>query len=94
MGQVRCPTEQKDIEKDARKFEHDRDVNRNKEPYFDFAEVLLQIAIVISSVSILASSRRMYILSLVLAVCGTLLARNGYTLLAQVSFLYAAVSTG
>jgi hypothetical protein len=90
----RYNTEKKDIEKDARKFEHDRDVNRNKDPYFDFAEVLLQIAIVISSVSILASSRRMYILSLVLAVCGTLLALNGYTLFAHVPFLHAAVATG
>jgi hypothetical protein len=35
----------------------------------------------------------MYILSLVLAVCGTLLALNGYTLFAQVPFLHAAVST-
>jgi hypothetical protein len=69
-------------------------VSRNKNPYCDFAEVLLQIAMVISSVSILAGARRLYILSLVLAVCGTLLGLNGYTLLAHVPFLHTAVVTG
>ena len=84
----RYNVEKKDIEKDARKFEHERDVNHNKDPYFDFAEVLLQIAIVVSSVSILATSRPMYALSLVLAICGILLALNGYTLVAQLPFLH------
>src|SRR5229473_6263395 len=36
----RYNTEKKDIEKDAKKLEHERDVNRNRDPYFDFAEVL------------------------------------------------------
>ena len=76
----RYGVEKKDIEQDARKLEHERDVNRNKDPYFDFAEVLLQIAIVMSSVSILATSRLLYGVSFVLAVCGTLLMLNGYAL--------------
>ena len=76
----RYGVEKKDIEQDARKLEHERDVNRNKDPYFDFAEVLLQIAIVMSSVSILATSRLLYGVSFVLAVGGTLLMLNGYAL--------------
>ena len=82
----RYNTEKKDIEKDAKKLEHERDVNRKKDPYFDFAEVLLQIAIVMSSVSILATSRLLYGVSFVLAVGGTLLMLNGYTLAVALPF--------
>jgi Domain of unknown function (DUF4337) len=84
----RYNTEKKDIEKDAKKLEHERDVNRQRDPYFDFAEVLLQIAIVMSSVSILSSSRLMYGLSLILALGGTFLMLNGYTLLVTLSFFH------
>ena len=82
----RYGAEKKDIEQDAKKLEHERDVNRRKDPYFDFAEVLLQISIVLSSVSILATSRLLYGVSLVLAVCGTLLMLNGYTLAVALPF--------
>src|SRR6266568_5162973 len=82
----RYGAEKKDIEQDAKKLEHERDVNRKKDPYFDFAEVLLQIAIVMSSVSILATSRLLYGVSFVLAVCGTLLMLNGYALVVALPF--------
>lgn len=85
----RYNAEKKDIEKDAKKLEHERDVSRDKDPYFDFAEVLLQIAIVLSSVSILASSRLMYGVSFILAVSGTLLMLNGYTLVIALPFFHA-----
>ena len=75
----RYNTEKKDIFKEAKQLEHERDVNRSKDPYFDFAEVFLQIAIVLSSVSILASSRLMYGISFILAMAGTVLMLNGYT---------------
>jgi Domain of unknown function (DUF4337) len=84
----RYNTEKKDIENDAKKWEHERDVNRKRDPYFDFAEVLLQIAIVMSSVSILSSSRLMYGLSLILALCGTFLMINGYSLWTMLPFLH------
>ena len=82
----RYGAEKKDIEQDAKKWEHERDVNRKRDPYFDFAEVLLQIAIVMSSVSILATSRLLYGISSVLAVCGTLLMLNGYTVMVALPF--------
>ena len=85
----RYGTEKKDIEKDAKKLEHDRDVNRQRDPYFDFAEVLLQIAIVMSSVSILSSSRLMYGVSLMLALGGTFLMINGYTLWVMLPFFHS-----
>jgi len=84
----RYNTEKKDIENDAKKWEHERDVNRKRDPYFDFAEVLLQIAIVMSSVSILSNSRLMYGLSLILALCGTFLMINGYSLWTMLPFLH------
>lgn len=81
-------TEKKDIEKEARKLEHERDLNRSKDPYFDYAEVFLQIAIVMSSISILSGSRPLFFFSLVLAIIGMLLTLNGYTLLVNVPFLH------
>ena len=85
----RYNTEKKDLEREAKQFEQERDLNRNKDPYFDFAEVLLQIAIVLASISILSSSRLMFGVSLVLAVCGTFLTVNGYTLWIRLPFFHA-----
>ena len=84
----RYNAEKKDVEKDARKLEHERDVNRDKDPYFDYAEVLLQIAIVMSSISILSGSRPMFYFSLTAATLGTLLTLNGYTLLLKIPYLH------
>ena len=37
----RYANEKKEIEREARKAEHERDVNKKKNPYFEFAEVLI-----------------------------------------------------
>jgi len=84
----RYNTEKKDIEKDAKKLEHARDVFRERHPYFEFGEVLLQIAIVSASVSILSTSRPMFWFSLILATLGAVLAVNGYTHLFTLPFLH------
>ena len=84
----RYAAEKKDIEKDAKKLEHTRDLFRDRHPYFEFGEVLLQIAIVSASVSILSTSRPMFWFSLVLAVLGAVLAVNGYTRLFTLPFLH------
>lgn len=84
----RMNADKKDIEKDARRFEKDRDVNKDKDTYFDFAEVFLQIAIVSASVAILAASRPMFWFSLALAILGALATVNGFLLLARISFLH------
>lgn len=84
----RYNTEKKDLEREAKQFEQERDLNRNKDPYFDFAEVLLQIAIVLASISILSASRLMFGVSLILAVCGTFLTINGYTLWVMLPFFH------
>jgi Domain of unknown function (DUF4337) len=84
----RYNSEKKDIEKDAKKHEQDRDVNQAKDPYFDYAEVFLQIAIVTASIAILATSRPMLWFSLVLALLGTLLTINGFGLFVKLPFLH------
>jgi hypothetical protein len=80
--------EKKDIRKEAEKLEHERDVNRKKDPYFDYAEVLLQIAIVMASIAILAHSRRMYVFSIISASLGTLLSLNGFLMLVRLPFFH------
>ena len=84
----RYNAEKKDIEKDAKKLELARDVRRDRHPYFEFGEVLLQIAIVSASVSILSTSRPMFWFSLVLAVLGAALTLNGFTSLFTLPLLH------
>ncbi|MGH7354976.1 MAG: DUF4337 domain-containing protein [Candidatus Rokuibacteriota bacterium] len=84
----RMGADKKEIEPKARALEAARDRYQTKDPYFDFAEVLLQIAIVCSSVSIIATSRPMFWFSLVLAVLGSTLALNGFLLFGRLPFLH------
>ena len=65
----------------AKEFEARRDQAAERDPNFDFAEALFQIAIVLGSVSIVAASRPLVHLSGILAIAGTLLMINGYFLL-------------
>jgi uncharacterized protein DUF4337 len=84
----RMNADKKEIEPKARALETERDRNQAKDPYFDYAEVLLQIAIVCSSVSILAGSRPMFWFSSGLAILGALTTLNGFLLLVRVPFLH------
>ena len=84
----RMNVDKKEIEPKARAAEAERDRNQAKDPYFDYAEVLLQIAIVCASVSILATSRPMFWFSSALAVLGTLCTLNGFLLLVRIPFLH------
>ena len=84
----RMNADKKEIEPKAKAAEAARDLHQAKDPYFDYAEVLLQIAIVCSSVSILAGSRPMFWFSSTLAVLGSLLTVNGFFLLLRVPFFH------
>jgi len=84
----RYGAEKKDIEKAAKDLEHARDGYALRDPYFLIAEALLQIAIVMSSVSILARSGVIFSFSLVLALIGAVLTTNGYFMLFQLPFLH------
>jgi len=65
----------------ARDFEAQREIAQKKDPNFDFAEALFQIAIVLASVAILATSRRILVFALVAGLAATLLMLNGYFLM-------------
>ena len=84
----RYNVEKKDIEKAAKALEHQRDGFATRDPYFLVAEALLQIAIVMASVSILARSGLIFSFSLGLAVIGAVLTLNGYFLLFQLPFMH------
>jgi hypothetical protein len=65
----------------AHEWEARRDTAAARDPNFEFAEALLQIAIVIGSVSIVAVSRWLLGLSATAAACGVALTLNGFLLL-------------
>jgi hypothetical protein len=79
--------EKKDIESEAKALEHERDAWQARDPYFLFAEAMLQIAIVMASVSILSRSGAIFGFSLVLAAVGVLLSVNGFFLLVRLPFM-------
>lgn len=84
----RYATEKKEIEREAKKLEHERDVNRSKEPYFEYGEVLLQIAIVMASISILSGSRPIFYFALAGAILGGFFSLNGFLLIFRIPFFH------
>jgi hypothetical protein len=68
-------------------LEVDRDIALRKDPYFDWSQALLQIAIVLASVHLIIGNFMLLGLSGGLAALGILLMINGYTLLVQLPLL-------
>jgi hypothetical protein len=71
----------------AKLLEIDRDVALRKDPYFDWSQALLQIAIVLASVHLIIGSIGLLGLSGALGALGTLLMLNGFTLAVRLPFL-------
>ena len=73
----------------ARAKEHEvkRDIALKQDPYFDYAEALLQIAIVLVSVAIIANLTWLAFVGGALGVMGVLLTINGFLLLVEIPFL-------
>jgi hypothetical protein len=80
--------EKNKIEEEAKHLEAERDKSLNKDHYFDYAEVLLQISIVMASISILAVSRQLFYFAIVSASLGTILMLNGYLLIFKLPFFH------
>jgi len=70
----------------AEAYEAAREVAVERDNSFDMAEVLLQIALVLGSVAILAINRRILVLSAVLGLIGAALTANGFLLLVSLPF--------
>ena len=71
----------------AKEFDKKRDHALKQDPYFDYAEALLQIAIVLISVSIVATLPWLAVLGGLVGAIGGLLMINGYTLLVEIPFM-------
>lgn len=71
----------------AKEYETKRDHALKQDPYFDYAEALLQIAIVLISVAIIAGLGWLVAIGAVLGIVGALLTVNGFMLLVEVPFL-------
>lgn len=77
-------SEKEEIMAEAKKLEEERDTAARRDPYFDYAEVLLQIGIVLASVAMLSGRKESFYLSLALAALGVFLCANGYGLFLKI----------
>jgi hypothetical protein len=71
----------------AKALEAERDLALRRDPYFDYSQALLQIAIVLASVALIAGTNVLLWVSGALAIVGTLLLLNGFMLLVAVPFI-------
>ncbi|MGC9196322.1 MAG: DUF4337 domain-containing protein [Syntrophobacteraceae bacterium] len=85
---ARFSVEKKKIMEKALKLEKERDKNLAKDPYFEYAEVLLQIAIIMASVSIIADSPMVFCLSIAFALAGSFMCANGYLQFVSMGFIH------
>ncbi|MCA1910283.1 MAG: DUF4337 domain-containing protein [Magnetospirillum sp.] len=71
----------------AKELEAQRDLAASRDPYFDYAEALLQIAVVLASVSLITGVAILRWFSIGLGVIGGVLSINGFLLLFHLPFL-------
>jgi hypothetical protein len=71
----------------AKAFETERDVALRRDPYFDWSQAMLQIAVVLASVHLIIGNFFLLGLSGGLGALGVLLMLNGFTLLVPLPFL-------
>ncbi|MEZ5850342.1 MAG: DUF4337 domain-containing protein [Hyphomicrobiaceae bacterium] len=70
----------------AKAIEKERDIALRRDPYFDVAQALLQIAIVLASVALIAGTNVLLFFSLLLGTAGAFLMANGFTLWVALPF--------
>lgn len=71
----------------AHNWEAERDLALKRDPYFDLSQGLLQIAIVLASVSLILGGSFLLSFSGVLGVVGTIAMVNAYMLVVELSFM-------
>jgi hypothetical protein len=70
----------KELMAKAKHHEHERDIALRQDPWFDYAEALLQIAIVLTSVAILTGAHVLFWVPCVLGFLGVFSTVNGFML--------------
>jgi hypothetical protein len=73
----RYRAEQKELDAEARKLEQETEHARRRGDRFDLGEVFLEIALVITSITLLSSRRLYWYLGIVLGVVGIMVAATG-----------------
>ncbi|HYW38817.1 MAG TPA: DUF4337 domain-containing protein [Terriglobales bacterium] len=76
----RYKDEQKELDKEARTTEKEAELTRRKADRFDLGEVFLEIALVITSITLLSGRRMFWHLGLLMATAGVLLAASAWLL--------------
>jgi hypothetical protein len=71
----------------AKGLEKDRDDAMKRDPYFDYGQAFLQIAIVVASVALIMSGNMLLIMSAICAFIGALCTFNGFTMLFKLPFV-------
>ncbi len=91
VGDASKPAEQREgldqLFEKGKRLEAERDIAMRKDPYFDYGEALLQIAIVLASIAIISGGSWLLMASFVLGGLGSLLTVNGFVLLFQIPFI-------
>ena len=70
----------------GKSLEAARDLAMRRDPYFDYGEALLQIAIVLASVAIISGGAPVLAASVLAGSLGALLTLNGFLLLVEIPF--------
>lgn len=73
--------------KRAKGLEADRDRAMRQDPYFDYGQALLQIAIVLASVALISTGNVAVVAAIAVGAMGTLLTLNGFTLAIPIPFI-------
>ena len=73
----RYKEELKEADAEARKLEHERDTEHRRANRFDLGEVFLEIALVITSITLLSGRRPFWYSGMVLGVVGLIVAATG-----------------
>jgi len=74
----RYKEEQKELDTKARELEKEAELTRRKGDRFDLSEVFLEVALVITSITLLSGRRIFWHLGLLLATAGVLLAASAW----------------
>ena len=68
-------------------LEAERDEAMRQDPYFDYGEALLQIAIVLGGVAIISGGSMLITASMIMGALGTVMTLNGFTLAFAIPFI-------
>jgi len=76
----RYKDEQKDIESEAKKLEDEANLLQRKSDKFDFGEIILEAALVITSMTLLTKWRIFWFTGMILGLAGVIMASMGFFL--------------